>query len=59
VNAEDPAFLRHLESLGLVPGAQVEVADHSPFDHNITIKIGARSNVLGLPITSKIFVEVL
>ena len=58
VNAEDPAFLRHLESLGLVLGAQIEVTDHSQFDHNVTIKIGDKSNVLGLPITSKVYVEI-
>jgi DtxR family Mn-dependent transcriptional regulator len=58
VNAEDPAFLRHLESLGLVLGAQIKVTDHSQFDHNITIKIGSKSNVLGLPITSKVYVEI-
>jgi DtxR family transcriptional regulator, Mn-dependent transcriptional regulator len=59
VNGEDPAFLRHLVGLGLVPGAQIEVTDHSQFDHNITIKIGSKSNVLGLPITGNIYVEVL
>lgn len=58
VNAEDPAFLRHLESLGLVLGAQIKVTDHSQFDHNVTIKIGSKSNVLGLPITSKVYVEI-
>ncbi|MBI5842649.1 MAG: metal-dependent transcriptional regulator [Chloroflexi bacterium] len=58
VNGEDPAFLRHLVGLGLVPGAQIEVTGHSQFDHNITIKIGSKSNVLGLPITSKVFVEI-
>ena len=58
VNAEDPAFLRHLESLGLVLGAQIKVTDHSQFDHNVTIKIGDKSNVLGLPITSKVYVEI-
>jgi DtxR family Mn-dependent transcriptional regulator len=58
VQSEDPSFLRHLESLGLVPGAQIEVTGHSQFDHNVTIKIGQKSTVLGLPITTKIYVEV-
>ena len=57
VDASDPDLLRHLESLGLVPGAQIEVKDYSPFDHNLTIKLGSKSTVLGLNITSKIFVE--
>ena len=58
VDGKDPAFLRHLDSLGLIPGAAIEVTDHSPFDHNITIKMGNKPNVLGLPITSKVYVEV-
>ena len=57
IKAPDRDLLRHLEGLGLVPGAQIEVKDYSPFDHNLTIKAGRKSFVLGLSITSKIFVE--
>lgn len=60
VNDEDPAFLRHLEELGLTPGAQVEISSFSSFDNNLTVTVhGQPSTVLGLAITSKIFVEVL
>lgn len=59
VNSAGPPFLRHLEEIGLVPGARVEVTGHSQFDLNSTIKIGHKSSVLGLPVTSKVFVEVL
>lgn len=57
VKAPDPELLRYLEGLGLIPGAQIEIKEHSSFDHNLTIKIGRKSVVLGLNITSKIFVE--
>jgi DtxR family transcriptional regulator, Mn-dependent transcriptional regulator len=57
VKASDAELLRHLEGLGLIPGAQIEVKDYSPFDHNLTVKIGRKSHVLGLSITSKIFVQ--
>jgi DtxR family Mn-dependent transcriptional regulator len=57
VEASDPELLRYLEGLGLVPGVEVEVNDYSPFDHNLTIRVGRKSLVLGLSITSKIFVE--
>lgn len=57
VQASDRKLLRYLEELGLVPGAQIEVKDYSPFDHNLTIKIGKKSFVLGLNITSKIYIE--
>ena len=60
VIGEDPAFLRHLEELGLVPGARLEVSSYSPFDNNLTITVsGQTSTVIGLAITSKILVEVL
>jgi DtxR family Mn-dependent transcriptional regulator len=57
IKAPDAELLRHLESLGLVPEAEIEVKDYSPFDHNLTVKVGKKTSVLGLNITSKIFVE--
>lgn len=57
VKASDKELLRYLEGLGLVPGVQLEVKDYSPFDHNLTIKVGRKSFVLGLSITSKVFVD--
>lgn len=57
VNASDRKLLRYLEELGLVPGVQVKVSDYSPFDHNLTIKLSQQTLVLGLSITSKIYVE--
>ncbi len=57
VKAADTDLLRYLESLGLIPGAEIEVTDYSPFDHNLTIKVRKKTTVLGLNITSKIFIE--
>jgi len=57
VKASDPNLLRYLEELCLTPGAKLEVKAHSPFDHNLTIKTEKQSVVLGLNITSQIFVE--
>jgi len=57
VKAADTEMLRYLESLGLVPGAQIEVKEYSPFDHNLAVKIGRKTSVLGLNVTSKIFIE--
>lgn len=57
VKAGDGELLRHLEGLGLVPGAKIEITEYSPYDHNLTIRVGRRTTVLGLDITSKIFVE--
>lgn len=57
IKSPETELLRHLEGLGLVPGAHIEVLDYSPFDHNLTIKIGRKTSVLGLNITSRIHIE--
>src|SRR5690349_18354267 len=48
VKAPETELLRHLETLGLMPGARIEVVEYSPFDHNLTIKVGRKTSVLGL-----------
>lgn len=58
VNAHDANLLRHLDGLGLTPGVQVEVADYSSFDNNLTVKAKDKTIVLGLKVTTKIFVQV-
>ncbi len=55
VDASDPELLRHLERLGLVPGVEIKVTGYSEFDHNLTVRVGTKLNVLGLNITTKIF----
>lgn len=57
VNAHDTNLLRHLDSLGLTPGVQVEVTEYSSFDNNLTVKAQNKTAVLGLNITTKIFVQ--
>jgi DtxR family Mn-dependent transcriptional regulator len=41
VSDDDAARLRHLATLGLVPGAPVVVTDRAPFDGPITIQVGS------------------
>lgn len=54
----DPALLRHLKRLGLVPGAQVCVRGYSEFDGNLSLEInGQTASVLGPSITNQIFVN--
>jgi len=57
VKAANTELLRYLESLGLIPNADIEVKGYSPFDHNLTVKVGRKTTVLGLNITSKIYIE--
>lgn len=57
VHGADPAFLRHLQGLGLIPGAQVHVIGYSEFDGNLTLQIDSRpAFVAGLAITQRVFV---
>jgi DtxR family Mn-dependent transcriptional regulator len=58
VLSEDPAFLRHLDDLALVPGARLQVKEYSQFDNNLTVKVGGHAAaIIGLPISSKIYTE--
>ncbi len=57
VRTDNVDLLRYLEGLGLVPGAQVEIIAYSRYDNNVTLKVGRQIAVLGLNISTKIFVE--
>lgn len=57
VDSQNANLLRHLNELGLIPNVQIEVIEYSPYDNNITIKVGRKSHVLGMNITTKIFVK--
>jgi DtxR family Mn-dependent transcriptional regulator len=59
VNAHDANLLRHLDSLGLTPGVQVEITEYSSFDNNLTVKAKNKTTVLGLNITTKIFAQIM
>jgi DtxR family transcriptional regulator, Mn-dependent transcriptional regulator len=60
VYAQDPAFLRHLETLGLIPGARITVSEVSPFDQVIHLQIRGKkeTSVLGPAFTERIHVEI-
>jgi len=59
VEAGAAGFLRYLETLGLVPGARLEVLAYSPFDQNIRLCVNDNELVLGPAVTGRIYVEVL
>jgi DtxR family Mn-dependent transcriptional regulator len=59
VHAGDPGLLRHLKSIGLVPGARLAVLSASPFDQNLEIRVeGESARVVGWGISSQVFVEI-
>lgn len=59
VRDTDPQLLRYLSDLGLIPGAQVRVLAHSPFDDTLRLQVTgqAETTVLGAPVTRQVFVE--
>ncbi len=60
VHAQDPALLRYLEEVRLIPGARLAVLQVSPFDQIMHIKVGgvAEAAILGPAITGRVFVEI-
>jgi DtxR family Mn-dependent transcriptional regulator len=59
VSDDDPALLRHLHEIGVIPEVKLTVKNVSELDGNLTIKVeGQKSNiVLGSAITNQVFVE--
>lgn len=54
----DRAFLDFLKSNGLVPGAEAEVADMTPFNDLITLRVNGHAVPLGLAAAGRVIVEV-
>lgn len=57
IKGAEADLLRYLTELGLTPNTFIQVVEYSPYDHNLTIKVERKIHVLGLSITSKIFIE--
>jgi DtxR family Mn-dependent transcriptional regulator len=60
VNDDDAGFLRFLEAHGLVPGAEFQVVDYSPYDNNLSLRIEGSDQAitLGANVTAQVQVEV-
>ncbi|HUH96824.1 MAG TPA: metal-dependent transcriptional regulator [Anaerolineales bacterium] len=59
VHAQDAGFLKHLDQLGLVIGARLEVLEVSPYDQVMQIQLRGRAGTiaLGPAITNRVFVS--
>ena len=53
----DPAFLRYVESLGLLPGAVVELRAREPFSGPLTVRVGGAERIIGHELASQLKVE--
>lgn len=55
----DPALLRYLETLGLLPDTEVTMTAQEPFRGPLTLQVGGRQRVIGHELASRVHVEVL
>ncbi|MBI3362623.1 MAG: metal-dependent transcriptional regulator [Chloroflexi bacterium] len=62
VRDDDPALLRYLAELGIIPDATLTVAGKAPFGDTLSVRVGAESDspshTLGRPVTDQVFVEI-
>jgi DtxR family Mn-dependent transcriptional regulator len=57
VSDEDPARLRYLAELGLVPGADVTVVNRAPYEGPIELRVGETMRAIGPALAADIHVE--
>jgi DtxR family Mn-dependent transcriptional regulator len=60
VSDDDPALLRYLGELGMVPGALVTVTSRAPFSGPMHVRVGGAdeaSHALGREVTDQVFVD--
>jgi DtxR family Mn-dependent transcriptional regulator len=57
VSDRDPAQLEYLGSLGLYPGAEVELIERLPFEGPLRIRVAGKDAVLGPPLARQVSIE--
>ena len=57
VSDDDPDLLRYLASLGLVPGALVQVEAVAPYGGVYTVRVGAQTHAIGDAVTQAVLVR--
>jgi DtxR family Mn-dependent transcriptional regulator len=57
IRDETPEVLKYIASLGLQPGASIEIVEKAPFDGPVTVKVGGANHALSLSMASNIWVK--
>jgi DtxR family transcriptional regulator, Mn-dependent transcriptional regulator len=57
VSDDDPDLLRYLSSLGLIPGALLEVLAVAPYGGVYTVRVGAQTHAIGDPVAQAVLVR--
>jgi len=53
----DPLLMSFLEEHGMVPGAEVEVAEVLPFNETVSVRVGGHEVVLGIAVAEHLWVS--
>ena len=53
---ESPDFLSYIETLGLMPGVEIEVSGRAPFNGPLLVRVAEREHALGDEVASKVWV---
>jgi len=61
VGSMDPDLLRYLHNNGITPHTKVTVLDYSPFDNNLSLKVGDKNEkiVIGQNVSRLISIEII
>jgi DtxR family Mn-dependent transcriptional regulator len=54
---ETPEVLEYIASIGLLPGASIEIVEKAPFDGPVTVKVGRANHALSFSMASIIWVK--
>ncbi|MFL5510667.1 MAG: metal-dependent transcriptional regulator [Gemmatimonadaceae bacterium] len=54
---EDPAMLRYLAELAIVPGKRITVKSHAPYDGPITLSVGRNELSIGPALAAQVLVD--
>lgn len=57
VSDEDPAALRYLASLNLIPGVGLELLERTPFKGPLRVRVGETEEMIGLELAARLRVE--
>lgn len=57
VDDADPALLRYLGEVGLVPGSEVEVIGVAPFDGPLTVRVNGDEHVVGRDLARHVTID--
>jgi Fe2+ transport system protein FeoA len=59
VSDEDPAMLRYLAELSILPGKRITVKSRAPYEGPITLMVGRQELSIGTPLAANVLIAPL